>query len=76
MNLPVPMRWIACASIALAVILWHPLEALSRRADSKAGPHFIRVLRHGTELEFDGDIIRGVAQELPGKFLALSRNAD
>ncbi len=64
MNLPVPMRWIACASIALAVILWHPLEALSRRADSKAGPHFIRVLRHGTELEFDGDIIRGVAQEL------------
>jgi hypothetical protein len=64
MKPPVPARWIACAGIALAVILPHPLEAMSQRADTKAGPHFIRVLRHGAELEFDGEIVRGVAREL------------
>jgi hypothetical protein len=40
------------------------------RADTKAGPHFIRILRHGDELEFDGEIVRGVAQELQQALLS------
>ena len=51
----------AAATLALAML---PASADTVKKPDQAGPHFIRVFRGGTEIEFYGEIRSGATQEL------------